>query len=52
MSLLTQQSTRPKRTTLQRCTQVDREARVDLAMEKGIKSASRELGMPYSTLHA
>ncbi len=52
MSLLTLESTRPQGSTVRRYTQAEREAGVALADEKGIKPAARELGVPYTTLHA
>ena len=52
MSLLTLESTRTQGSTLRRYTQAERDAGVALAKEMGLKSASQELGVPYTTLHA
>ena len=52
MSLLTLESTRTQGSTVRRYTQAERDTGVALAEEKGLKPASRELGVPYTTLHA
>ena len=52
MSLLTLESTRTQESTVRRYTQAERDVGVALAEEKGIKSAARELDVPYTTLHA